>query len=169
MPDLAAFHREIVFVHVIGVFLFLLAHGVSAGVLLRLRGERNPHAVRTLVDLSARSLGVMGVGAALWFFSGILAGFSGGHWTSGRWWIWVSLAIVLVVVVLMTPLGRLYVNRIRAAVGIDPKGKPGQTISSEIDPAALDAAIMSGRPLLVAGMGLAAVVVLTWLMMYKPF
>jgi hypothetical protein len=169
LPDLAPFHREIVFVHIIGVFVFLLAHGVSAGVLLRLRFERNPHAVRTLVDLSARSIGVMGIGATMWFFGGILAGFSGNFWTGGQLWIWASLIIAIAVIALMTPMGKFYLNRVRAAVGVDPKGKPGQVVAVEPDPAELDAAIASGRPLLLAIIGIATVVVLTWLMMYKPF
>ena len=60
MTDL---HTWIVFIHVAGVLGFLTAHGVSAGVALRLRGERDPAAVRTLVDLSRRSMIVMSVGA----------------------------------------------------------------------------------------------------------
>ncbi len=170
MPDISPFHQWIVFAHLIGVFLFLLAHGVSAGVVLRLRRERNPAAMRALVDLSSRSMGVMGVGFLIWFVGGILAGFSGNYWT-GRagYWIWASLGIVIVVGAVMTPLGRFYVDRIRTALGIDPKGGANQPAATEVDPAALEEAVMSGRPLLLAGLGFGAVVVLTWLMMFKPF
>jgi len=169
MPDLAPFHAWIVFAHILGVFLFLLAHGVSAGVLLRLRGERDPAAVRTLVDLSSRSFAVMGIGGALWFFTGILAGFSGNYWTSGRLWIWASLAVVVVVGGLMTPLGRSYLDRVRTALGIEPRGRAGQPMADNVDAQALEAAIMSGRPLLLAALGIGGIVILTWLMMFKPF
>ena len=169
MIDLAPYHQWIVFVHILGVFLFLLAHGASAAVLLRLRGEREPHAVLTLVDLSSRSINVMAVGLLLWFFGGIAAGFSGNFWTSGRLWIWASLVVAVVVIGLMTPLGRSYLNRVRTALGIDPKGKPGQELGAHVDGAALDDAIRSGRPMLLASIGLGAVAVLTWLMMFKPF
>jgi len=169
MPDLAPFHGWIVFVHILGVFLFLLAHGVSAGVLLRLRGERDPAAVRTLVDMSSRSFAAMGIGAALWFFTGILAGFSGNYWTTGRLWIWASLAVVLVVGGLMTPLGRSYLDRVRAVLGIEPRGQAGQPMAGNVDPQALEAAIMSGRPLVLTALGLGGIVILTWLMMFKPF
>ncbi len=99
---------------------------------------------------------------------GILAGFSGNYWTTGRYWIWVSLAIALIVMIAMTPWGRLYLNRVRTAVGIDPKS--GEIDSEAVaDPAAVDAAIASGRPLLLAGLGLGAVAVLAWLMIFKPF
>jgi hypothetical protein len=169
MPDLAPFHGWIVVIHVIGVLLFVLAHGISAAVLWRLRSERDPVAVRTLVDLSSRSLALMGVGAATWLFSGILAGFSGNYWTSGRLWIWASLAVVFVVGGVMTPLGRFYLDRVRLAVGIEPRGGTGQPISENVDPVALEAAIKSGRPLLLTALGLGSLVVLTWLMIIKPF
>ena len=169
MPDISGFHQLIVFTHIVGVFLFLLAHGVSAGVLLRLRAERDPVAVRTLLDLSARSFGVMGLGFLLWFFGGVLAGFSGNYWTSeGHRWIWASLAVAIAVTGLMTPLAAMHLNRVREAVGIDPKTREVKP-DMVVDAAALDAAIMSGRPLLVAAIGLGGVVTLAWLMMFKPF
>lgn len=169
MPDLAPYHRLIVFAHILGVFLFLFAHGVSAAVLLRVRNERDPQTVRTLVDLSARSFPVMTIGAVIWFASGVLAGFSGNYWTSGKLWIWASLLVVLIVAGVMTPLGRFYVDRVRTALGMDPRGKVGQPLGLSVDPVALDAAIASGRPLLLAAIGLGAVAVLSWLMMFKPF
>jgi uncharacterized membrane protein len=169
MPDIAWTHAYVKYIHIVGVFLFLLAHGVSAAVVLRLRRERDPAAVRTLVDLSARAIGVMGLGAAVWLFSGILLGFSGNYWTTGRYWLWASLAIFVVVGGLMTPLGRFYVDRVRTALGVDPKAPTKPPATMEVDPAALDAAIMSGRPLTLAALGFGGILVLAWLMMFKPF
>ncbi len=74
--DLSPFHGWIVFLHVVGVLLFVLAHGVSVAVLLKMRTERDPVALRTLLDLSRTSLNVAGVGFLLWFVGGIVAGFS---------------------------------------------------------------------------------------------
>ena len=169
MPDISGFHQWIVYAHIVGVFIFLLAHGVSAGVLFRLRGERNPTVVRTLLDLSSRTFGVMGLGFLIWFFGGILAGFSGNYWTAeGHRWIWASLAVAIVVTGLMTPLAAIYLNRIRTAVGIDTKTR---AVDKEmvVDAETLDAAIRSGRPMLVAAIGLGGVAILAWLMMFKPF
>jgi hypothetical protein len=170
--DLAPFHGWIVFIHIVGVFAFLLAHGVSAGVLLRLRSERDPGAVRTLLDLSRRSLGIMGIGALVWLVAGILAGFSGnggaGYWTTGSYWIWASLVVAILIIGLMTPFGRLYLNKVRGAVGIDPKTGAFDA-SKPVDPAALDAAINSGRPMLLAAIGFVGLAVLAYLMMFKPF
>lgn len=168
MPDLSQFHGLIVIVHVLGVLLFALAHGVSAAVLLRIRSERDPAALRTLLDLSRRTINLMSVGFLMWFVSGIMAGFSGNWWTSGRLWIWVSLVLVVVIAGLMTPMGRFYLNRIRTAVGVDPK-TGAYDPDVQVDSAAVEAAVASGQPVLVATIGIAGLAVIAWLMMAKPF
>ncbi|HLB44940.1 MAG TPA: hypothetical protein VJK49_06090 [Candidatus Limnocylindrales bacterium] len=168
MPDLSPFHGWIVFAHILGVFLFLIAHGVSVAAVLRLHSERDPAALRTLLDLSRRSMTAMGVGFLVWFFGGILAGFSGNYWTTGRYWIWASLAVAVAVMGIMTPMGRIYLNRVRAAVGIDPRTGVIDSAAT-VDPVALEAAIGSGRPVLLASIGVVSVAVLAWLMMFKPF
>jgi hypothetical protein len=168
MPDLAPFHPWIVFAHVLGVFVFLVFHGVSVAVLFRVRAERDPQALRTLLDLSTWSFGGMTIGAAVWFFSGLLAGFSGNYWTTGRYWLWVALAVAVVVIGLMTPLGRIYLGRVRAAVGIDEKtGKYDPALP--VEPAQIEAAVSSGKPMLVAAIGFGGIAILAWLMMFKPF
>lgn len=168
MPDLSQFHGPIVIVHVLGVLLFALAHGVSAAVLLRIRSERDPAALRTLLDLSRRSVNAMTVGFLMWFVAGILAGFSGNWWTAGRLWIWISLVIAIVIAGLMTPMGRNYLNRVRTALGVDPKtGVYDPTV--QVDSGAVQAAIASGQPALVATIGIIGLAVITWLMVAKPF
>ena len=168
MPDISSFHSLIVTAHVLGVILFLLAHGVSAAVLLRIRSEREPSALRTLLDLSRRSVNVMSVGFVIWFLAGIAAGFSGNWWTSGRWWIWVSLGIAIVITGVMTPFARFYLDRVRAAVGIDKKtGTYDPNLAA--DSVAIDAAIASGNPSLVAAIGVGGLAILGWLMVAKPF
>lgn len=160
MPDLGQVHRELVFVHLLGVFAFLLAHGISAGVMFMIRRERDPAALRALLTLSRQALNVMFIGALVLFVTGILAGFSGNYWATGRLWPWVSLAVFVGVFLLMTPLARTPLDRLREAIGDG---------TAAVEAAGIDAAAASARPMLVAGLGLGAVIVLTWLMMYKPF
>src|SRR3972149_3229788 len=45
------------FIQVLGVMVFLLVHGISVGVSLRLRKERDPQRVRALLELSLASVG----------------------------------------------------------------------------------------------------------------
>ncbi|MEO6350520.1 MAG: hypothetical protein ABIP53_07700 [Candidatus Limnocylindrales bacterium] len=168
MPDLAPFHTLFVTVHVLGVILFVLAHGVSAFVLLRIRSERDPAALRTLLSLSRQSFGVMIIGFLAWFLVGIVAGFSGNWWTSGRYWIWASLGIAVVLTGVMTPFGRLYFNRIREALGVDVN-TGAYNPEFHADPVAVNAAIASGRPAMVATLGVAGLLIMGWLMVAKPF
>lgn len=166
--DLSAFHGWIVFLHVVGVLLFVLAHGVSVAVLLKMRTERDPVALRTLLNLSSTSLGAAGIGFLLWFASGIVAGFTGNWWTSGRWWIWASLVIAILITAVMTPFGRIYFNRVRSSLGIDPKSRTFDP-TFQVDGSAVEAAIGSGQPTMLAAVGIIGLVVLLWLMMAKPF
>ena len=99
---------------------------------------------------------------------GILAGFSGNWWTTGSYWIWASLVLAVVLIGLMTPMGRIYLNRVRQAVGIDTKTGAVDS-SKQVDPAAVEAAIASGQPILLAVLGTVGLAVLFWLMMAKPF
>jgi hypothetical protein len=166
--DISRFHGLIVLLHVLGVLGFVLAHGVSAAVLLRLRTERDPQALRALLDLSRRSLIVAGIGFLVWFLSGVLAGFSGNFWTNGTYWIWASLAVSIAITLVMTPMGRFYLARIRTALGVDPKtGVTDPQI--QVDSAAVEAAIASGRPGLLAALGIGGLAILAWLMIAKPF
>ncbi len=169
MPDLSWTHPYVLYLHVLGVFAFLLGHGVSAMVVWRIRSERDPATLRTLLNFSTRSMNLMGIGAAVWLFSGIYLGFSGNYWTYGKYWLWASLAIAVVVIGLMTPLGRLYLNRVRVALGQDPTGKTSPPIPAEVDAAALEVAINSGRPMTLLVLGFGALAVLAWLMMFHPF
>ena len=169
MPDLSWTHPYVLYLHVLGVFAFLLGHGVSAMVVWRIRSERDPATLRTLLNFSTRSMNLMGIGAAVWLFSGIYLGFSGNYWTYGKYWLWASLAIAVVVIGLMTPLGRLYLNRVRVALGQDPTGKTTPPIPAEVDAAALEVAINSGRPMTLLVLGFGALAVLAWLMMFHPF
>ena len=168
MPDISGFHGTIVLVHVVGVILFVVAHAVSVAVLFLIQRQRDPSALRRLLALSRQSLLVALIGLALWFLGGILAGFSGNWWTSGRLWIWVSLALAVVLIGLMTPMGRLYFNRVREAVGIDPQTG---AVNSEarVDPAAVEAAVASGQPVLLAALGTIGLLAIFWLMLAKPF
>jgi hypothetical protein len=165
-------HTWIVFIHIAGVLVFLIAHGVSAAVVLRLRAERDPAAVRTLVDLSWRSMMAMTVGGLVWLVAGIIAGFTGnggaGFWTTGTYWIWASLALAIGIMAVKTPWGRMYLNRVRAAVGVDVKtGAVDATF--QVNPATLDAAVASGKPVLLATIGVGGVLVILWLMVFQPF
>ena len=168
MPDISGFHQTIVLIHVLGVVLFVLAHAVSVVVLFLIQRQRDPAALRWLLTLSRQSLLVALLGLAAWFLGGILAGFSGNWWTTGRLWIWASLVLAIFLIGLMTPMGRLYFNRVREAVGIDPQ-TGAVNPDARVDPAAVEAAVKSGQPVLLAALGTIGLLAILWLMLTKPF
>jgi hypothetical protein len=162
------FYSWLVFVHVAGAFTFVLGHGASASASVRLHQERDPQRVRALLELSSQSLGVAYVGLLLLLVGGIAAGFVGGWW--GHAWIWASLVLLVLIAVVMYPLGSQHYAKVRHAVGLrtyqDKKDAPDPTPSS---PEELDALLDSDRPALLTLIGGGGLLVIIWLMLFKPF
>lgn len=150
--------------HVLAAFGFILAHGASAVVALRLRQERDPARVHALLDLSAAALGPLTwVAALVMLVSGIAMGFMAAWWSA--WWIWVSIALFVGMTGAMTPLGAFRLNDMRRALGIRirPKDLPAQPSPEQLR-ALLER--YDPRPVTyVGGIGLAVIVIL---MVLKP-
>jgi formate hydrogenlyase subunit 3/multisubunit Na+/H+ antiporter MnhD subunit len=158
-----------VFVHLAGVFGFLLAHGVSAAVAMSLRRERDPQKVRALLELSSWTLSAFYISFLVLLAGGITAGFLG-HWW-GQGWIWAALGVLLLMMGAMYGLASPYYNRLREAVGLQTyarkrqgtqPGPPTQTVK-------LEPLLRSSRPVLITVVGMMGLLVILWLMVYKPF
>jgi uncharacterized membrane protein len=154
-------YQWLVFLHIAGVFGFLMFHGVSVGVLVRLRRERDRERIRTLLELSGASMIGFYVSTVVLLAGGILAGFAGNWW--GRLWIWVSLALFLAIAGLMYPLGSRTFRRIGQAVSMRPSGAP---MASDEE---IDELLRSRRLVVLAAIGYGGILVILWLMVFKPF
>jgi hypothetical protein len=165
----AAVYEIWVFVHLLGVFGFLLAHGASAAVALRLRTEREPEHVRGLLDLSSGMMNVLYVSLLLLLAGGIGAAFDHRLW--GRGWIWASLGLLVAVVLAMYVLASTYYGKVREAAGIQTyqQKRKGIPASPPASPEQLDALLSSARPLVVLAVGAVALGLILWLMVLKPF
>jgi len=151
----------VVFLHVAGAFGFLLAHGVSVAVLLRLRSERERDRITTLIELSATSMTAFYASILVLLGAGILAGFMGSWWR--MLWIWVALGLFVAIAAAMYPLASGFFRRIRTAVGTRPSGAP---VASDEE---IDELLASSRPILIAIIGFGGILVILWLMILKPF
>ncbi len=108
-------HRWWVFLHIAGAFGFLMAHGVSVYVTLRLPKERDPARVSQLLELSASSVGFMWNSIGLLLIGGIAAGFTGHFW--GQGWIWAAIVVLVVVMAAMYAMGTTWAKRLRTISG----------------------------------------------------
>lgn len=104
--------------HVVSVLAFLAVHGVSMGVWWRVRKERDRARLIPMLDLSAGFMIPMGLAALLLIVSGILVGVAGGWWFDGDWWLWLSIGLLVIIVVVMTPLVATPMTEMRRGLGL---------------------------------------------------
>jgi hypothetical protein len=149
-----------VFLHILGALLFMLAHGASAAVVFRLRRERDPAAVRVLLGLSGMTIPAAYIGLLLLIVGGLWAGGSGGWFSAGAMWLWVSIGLLVVILAVMYSMLTPAFKRLRQTVGDG---------SAPVDQGALDQALAAPGPMIGAGLGLLGIVVILWLMVLKPF
>jgi hypothetical protein len=161
-------YQLVVFLHVVGVFGYLLAHGVSAAVAFALKKERDIRRVRALLDLSAASYPVMFYTLYAFFIFGIIAGFQGSWWGFG--WIWVSIVLLIAIVILMSVFGGGIYGEARKAAGIryNVRGKwlPPEPAKSDEEVFAI---LEKANPVLLTAIGYGGFAIIAWLMIAKPF
>lgn len=158
----------VVYLHLVGVLAFVLAHGASVMVALRLRNERQTDRIRALLDLSRTSISLMYVGLLILLVGGVAAAFGGDYW--GKLWIWTSIAVLVAVLALMYVRATSYYARVRAAVGIRPYNAPKDAPDpAPVAAAELDAILSGGRAFELTGIGGLGLLVILWLMVAKPF
>ena len=154
------------FAHILGAFTFVLAHGVSAFTAIKLRGERDPARVTALLDLSKLSLPIADVAILILLVTGIAGGFVGGYW--GHLWIWLAIGVLVFLFAFMSVRGVKHHDALRHALGLagfyDHKGA---TIP-DADPAALARELDSPRALELAAVGGIGLLVILYLMVFKP-
>jgi amino acid transporter len=166
--DLTPYISWIVFLHILGAFAFVAGHGVSMFVVFQVRRERDRTKLESLLDLSGWSLAVAGIGLLVLLISGILAGIVLNSW--GRWWIWISLALFVVIGILMTPIGGTYLRNLRLAIGQRPRSaKPGDADPVPASDGELAALQASRAPELLLLLGAGGFVVILFLMRFRPF
>ncbi len=162
-------YRWIVFLHVAGVFMFLIAHGISVGVAFKIRKERDPNRILPLLQLSSSSIGLMYGGILVLLAAGVLAGFMGpdqrfgglSWWDTG--WIWTALAALVVTILAMGAVASPYYRRLRTVV--DAMSSGSEAVSQE----RLAEVLAGPRPLLLAAIGFSSILFILYLMLFKPF
>jgi hypothetical protein len=161
-------YNWVVFLHVAGAFVFALAHGASAAVALKLRGEREVPRVQALLDLSQVATIAMYVGLLVLLIGGIVAAFMAGLW--GRGWIWTAIVILVLMIAFMYARASRYYGQLRRAAGMRWY-IPGQGSGEASSPntAELDLLLPQPRAMELATVGAIGLLAIVWLMVLKPF
>ena len=161
-------YRWIVYLHILAVFIFLLAHGGSASAVFRIRRETERSRLAALLDLSSAGLGLGYASLLVLLIAGIILGFVG-HWW-GQGWIWTSLILLVLTLVGMYIRSSMPMNRLRQAAGLPYfDGRRAQPAATPASDEVIRAAAAGMRPIEVAAMGVVPIAIILWLMMFKPF
>ena len=150
------------FLHLLGLFGFLAAHGVSIFVLDRIRKVDLDRArITQLISLSGQTTMPMYVCLALLIAGGIGAGITiHAFW---QMWLTVSIAILLVTVGLMTSIAAPYFKQITAACEVRPSGVPRKSDEE------LSALLNSPKNVAINAIGLIGLLSILYLMIFKPW
>ena len=160
--------RWLIFLHVLSVITFFLAHGTSAAMAFQLRKERDFTRIRAMLELSRSTQLLVWVSFLLMGLTGIILPFLIHIWN--RVYIWLSIALMLFVVIYMLISNENRYNKLRRLVGLPymkgSKLSPAEPPSSPEEVAAL-LQRTTVTALVVVGYGIPAIVL--WLMVFKPF
>ena len=149
-----------VFLHLLGVFGFLLSHGVSAAVAFRLRKERDPRRIQALLQMSSASLSGFYVAMGLLLAGGIAAATVGSLWGYG--WIWGSIALLVLTTGAMYSVARPYYRRLRFVTDALVSG------SEAVGEDQYASVVGSSRQIAIAGIGFLGLFLILYLMLFKP-
>ena len=159
-------YQWLVYAHIGSVLLFLLAHGASAAMALRVKAEPSADGIKALVVLSTRSSQAMYPLLILVLLTGIWLGVAGSWF--GRAWIWTAIVVLVLTIGLMNAMGRQY-HPLRLAAGQGRGSDRGQKPGSPPTPDEVRRLARSTSPWPITLLGLVALGGILWLMLFKPF
>ena len=108
----------LLFLHIASVLALLGTHGASMAVLYGIRKERDRARIMAMVQLSGRTTVPMYVSILLIVLFGSLLAFKFHMW--GEKWLWVSIAILVVTIGLMTAMAQAVLRQGEGSVSASP-------------------------------------------------
>ena len=136
------------FLHIVGVVAFVMPHGVSAAASFAVRGQVTAQTGRLLKLSQSASFGSY-PGLLLLIVTGVWMGFIGPWWSQK--WIWAAIVVLVLVAVAMAGLARPYYMAREAK-----------------DEAGIAERLNAARPVAAAAIGGVGLLVLIFLMVFKP-
>lgn len=157
-------YKWIVFLHVTTIFVFLVQHAVEIFVTFRLRAQQEPEGVFAIyafmLNNNTRNLRIT---YSLIIVTGAIAGFMVPWWRQG--WMWTALGVMIAIWIVMGRIGPIYLTAVDDITN--------QAIQDKADPSALDKFrndLKARRePEVMAVTSVVGLLIILWLMMFKPF
>lgn len=152
-------YQALVFVHLVGVVVMAVAHGVSIFAAFRVRGESDPGIVAAVLGMSKTAVLLLYVGFLLMAVGGF-----GAAWQAGVLlapWTIASYVVLVVVIAVMYTVATPFYVRVREMAS-------GQATGGAPDAEAMQAALATRRPEILAAVGGIGAIVLLWLMVARP-
>ena len=163
-------YQIILYLHVAGALGFFLFHGATASASFGLKREQGRESVELLLKMRESAGVAGGISMMVSLITGIILGFMGRFWSEA--WIWIAIGIFLVISIVMGGYGRNNFDRISYMINPDKYKAPRDKKDQEPIPATeeeLTAEQAKGRPVMLTVTGIASLVLILWLMMFKPF
>jgi hypothetical protein len=142
------------FVHLVGVVVFVGGHGTSVAVTLTLPRERDPERLDALLSLSRRAIVWSNVGLLTLLVGGVANWVRGGYSPQG--WLWASTGILVVLALVGGAVAAPYFRRIRTSI-------------ANGDEQRLRAALEAPLPWVLFWVETLGLLVIVWFMVAKPF
>ncbi|MFQ5943648.1 MAG: hypothetical protein ACE5JF_08860 [Anaerolineales bacterium] len=163
-------YQIILYLHVASSLGFFLFHGATASVSYGLKREQGRKSVQMLLKMRESSGVAGGISMTVMFISGIVLSFMGRFWSET--WVWISIVIFVVILLVMGGYGRNNFDRVSYLFDPEtyktPRDKKGEAPIPASDEE-LAAEQAKGRPIMLTVTGMGALVLILWLMMFKPF
>ncbi|MFQ5943649.1 MAG: DUF2269 family protein [Anaerolineales bacterium] len=151
----------ILFLHVASVLGYFLVHGAFASVSFALNRETEPRRLKALESVFDLT-GPWSLGSALvMVVTGLVLMVMGNWWRDG--WAWLSLLIFIVIGVVMILFGGVQIGFRFEREERPAEGERWYTVVE------WGLRLGSRIPLLLTVTGMTALVLILWLMMFKPF
>jgi len=141
-------YQWIVFIHIASVLGLLLVHPVT--VAFHLKEERNDVRIRELLEVTEAASRLRWIFFGLVIVSGVVLGLLGSWW--GTAWIWAALVIFVAIGVVMNVYGGRTIDR----------------IADTHDDSEMERLLTRFRPGLLAVTGAGGLLVVLYLMLFKP-
>jgi hypothetical protein len=163
-------YQIILYLHVASTLGFFLFHGATASASYGLKRENGRKSVELLLKMRETAGVAGGISGTVLFISGIVLGFMGRFWSEV--WIWLAIGVFLIISFVMGGYGRNNFDRVSYMIDPEKYKAPRDKKGEEPIPATekeLAEEQAEGRPVMLTVTGIAALGLILWLMMFRPF